>query len=121
MTNSHEPHAPGLCPNCGYRLKHAQAVTLGPWQLFVRATLYEGSPLAFTPQQSLLMHCLALSHPLPARREVLVGAVCPDALFGSNVISVQVHRIRQKLKHWGLPDPIDSGRQRRGYTWRTEP
>lgn len=112
-----------LCPHCGYNLEADTIIERDGFTIDPRGHVrYEGLLIpGFTPQMVSVMHSLAKATGRKLTARILADRCGSDTADTSNVISVQVFRIRRALQAVDIPCPVQSRlgptREGGGYWW----
>jgi DNA-binding response OmpR family regulator len=103
------------CPSCGYNLTRDEVIEIGPWRLDPRgAVSFDGRRLSLTADCAMIMHSIAAAHGRPISLAALLSRIGSEAL--TNIIQVQIWRIRDVLRASDIPVPFHTVRSR-GYAW----
>ncbi len=112
-----------LCPHCGYNLIADEIVERDGFTIDPRGHVrYEGLLIpGFTPQMVSVMHSLAKANGRKLTASVIADRCGSENADRSNVVAVQICRLRRVLQACDIPCPVQSKlgptREGGGYWW----
>jgi DNA-binding response OmpR family regulator len=108
-----------FCPHCGSDIRLDAPIVLNEFSMFGDGypLCYKGKPIHLTPAQSAICWTLLKAFPHVVKRDTLLIRIGSDA--NSNVVDVQLTRIRSKLASLDVPCPLETVHSR-GYRWSTK-
>ena len=111
---------PAFCPHCGSDIRLDEPILLNDFAMFGDGypLVYQGRAIGLSPKQSAICWTLLKAYPHIVRRDTLLIRIGSDA--ETNVIDVQLSRIRSKLAGLGAPNPIETVHAI-GYRWSLTP
>ena len=122
---STQPRRPmsSLCPHCGYNLEADVIIERDGFTIDPRGHVrYDGSLIpGFTAQMVSVLHTLAKAGGRKLTSSVIADRCSSENIDRSNVIAVQICRLRRVLKARDIPCPVQSRsrpvREGGGYWW----
>ena len=108
-----------LCPYCGYDLKADEPVQVGPYEMqpYGNHLGVNGQKLRLTPSESALAYTLLRAAPRVVTHVALIERLGIDSDNATNVLQVQLSKLRKLFRDVGHPSPI-MNHWGTGYSWR---
>jgi DNA-binding response OmpR family regulator len=106
-----------ICPHCGYSLAADAIIALDGFEIDPRGKVaWQGARLALTGQQAEILHVIAAGEGRPVKIEIISERLGHDG--NSDIVHVQVCRLRRNLREAGAPNVIKSTGAR-SFFWNT--
>lgn len=105
-----------FCPCCGTDLERYAPIERDGFRSDLTGSFaFRGRPIPLTQSQHLLVHTVMAARPgAIVRRDTILDRMGSDG--DNNLVSVQLCRIRERIRRAGAPCPIESV-QGRGLRW----
>lgn len=112
---------PAFCPHCGADIRVDEPILLNGFSMYGDGypLMYNGKGVLLTRYESSFCWTLLKAYPRMVKHDTLLLRLGSDS--ETNVLDVVVSRIRAKLRHHGVPNPIETMYGQGGFRWSLSP